>query len=48
MDKSGPVNTAKRVIPELLRYGRVHRGYLGIAGQTVHSRAVVVEQPHRK
>jgi S1-C subfamily serine protease len=31
-----PVNTAKRVIPELLRYGRVHRGYLGIAGQTVH------------
>ena len=31
-----PVNTAKRVIPELLRYGRLHRGYLGIAGQTVH------------
>lgn len=31
-----PVNTAKRVIPELLRYGRVSRGYLGIAGQTVH------------
>ena len=31
-----PVNTAKRVIPELLRYGRIHRGYLGIAGQTVH------------
>jgi S1-C subfamily serine protease len=31
-----PVNTAKHVIPELLRYGRVHRGYLGIAGQTVH------------
>lgn len=30
-----PVNTAKRVIPELLRYGRVQRGYLGIAGQTV-------------
>jgi S1-C subfamily serine protease len=31
-----PVNTAKRVIPELLRYGRIQRGYLGIAGQTVH------------
>lgn len=38
MDKSVPVNTAKRVNPELLRYGRVHRGYLGIAGQMVHSR----------
>lgn len=31
-----PINTAKRVIPELLRYGRLQRGYLGIAGQTVH------------
>ena len=30
-----PINTAKRVIPELLRHGRIQRGYLGIAGQTV-------------
>jgi S1-C subfamily serine protease len=30
-----PVNTAKRVIPELLRFGKMQRGYLGIAGQTV-------------
>ncbi len=30
-----PVNTAKRVIPEILRYGRMQRGYLGLAGQTV-------------
>ena len=30
-----PVNTAKWVVGELLRYGRVHRAYLGIAGQVV-------------
>lgn len=29
-----PIDTAKWVIPELLREGRVVRGYLGIAGQT--------------
>ncbi len=30
-----PINTAKRVIPDLMREGRVIRGYLGLAGQTV-------------
>jgi S1-C subfamily serine protease len=30
-----PIDTAKRVIPELMRDGRVMRGYLGLAGQTV-------------
>ncbi len=29
-----PVNTAKLVIPELMREGRVARGWFGIAGQT--------------
>jgi S1-C subfamily serine protease len=30
-----PINTVKRVIPDLMREGRVVRGYLGLAGQTV-------------
>jgi S1-C subfamily serine protease len=29
-----PINTAKSVIPELMREGRVARGWLGLAGQT--------------
>jgi S1-C subfamily serine protease len=37
-----PVNTASRIIPELMREGRVARGWFGIAGQTQDfSRALV-------
>jgi S1-C subfamily serine protease len=37
-----PVNTAARAVPELMRNGRVARGWLGIAGQTQEfSRALV-------
>lgn len=30
-----PINTAKRVIPDLMRYGKLQRGYIGIGGQNV-------------
>ena len=30
-----PVNTAKLVVPALLRHGRVRRGYLGVAAQDI-------------
>ncbi len=30
-----PINTAKMVIPTLMRYGQVQRGYIGIGGQNV-------------
>ncbi len=39
-----PVNTAKRVIPELLRYGKLERGYLGLAGQTVQFSRAAAER----
>jgi len=29
-----PINTAKRIVPELMRNGRVARGWLGLAAQT--------------
>lgn len=30
-----PINTARNIIPDLLRNGRVIRGFLGLAGQTI-------------
>lgn len=30
-----PINTAKQVIPTLMRYGKIKRGYIGIGGQNV-------------
>ncbi len=30
-----PVNTARVVIPQLIRHGRVQRGWIGVSGQTI-------------
>jgi S1-C subfamily serine protease len=30
-----PINTAQRVIPQLIRHGRVQRSYIGVAGQNI-------------
>jgi S1-C subfamily serine protease len=30
-----PVNTARIVIPQLIRHGRVQRGWIGVSGQTI-------------
>lgn len=39
-----PIDTAKRVAPELISRGRVSRGYLGMAGQNVRIDPRVVMQ----
>jgi S1-C subfamily serine protease len=43
-----PINTAKRVIPELMREGRVARGWFGIAGQTQELSTALVRRLHLK
>jgi S1-C subfamily serine protease len=43
-----PINTAKRIIPELMRNGRVVRGWLGIAGQTQGLSTALVRRLHLK
>ncbi|WP_404786998.1 S1C family serine protease [Altericista sp. CCNU0014] len=39
-----PINTARWVIPELMRSGRVRRGRIGVAGQTVPLPHTLVRQ----
>lgn len=41
-----PINTAKRIIPELMRDGRVARGWFGIAGQTQELSRALVRRLH--
>lgn len=41
-----PINTAKRIIPELMRDGRVARGWFGIAGQTQDLSRALVRRLH--
>jgi S1-C subfamily serine protease len=43
-----PINTAKRIIPELMRSGRVARGWLGVAGQTQGLSTPLVRRLHLK
>lgn len=43
-----PINTAKRIIPELMRNGRVARGWLGVAGQTQGLSKALVRRLHLK
>ena len=43
-----PVNTARFVIPQLIREGRVQRGWIGVSGQTIHTIAPArADQPSR-
>jgi S1-C subfamily serine protease len=37
-----PINTAQRVIPQLIRHGRVQRSYIGVAGQNIEIPARIV------
>jgi len=39
-----PINTAKFVTGQLIQHGKIRRGYLGIAGQDVRLRPVVVDR----
>lgn len=41
-----PINTAKRIIPELMRDGRVSRGWFGIAGQSQELSKALVRRLH--
>jgi S1-C subfamily serine protease len=41
-----PSNTAKAVIPDLMRHGRVSRGWFGIAGQTQQLSRALVRRLH--
>lgn len=43
-----PINTAKRIIPDLMRSGRVARGWLGVAGQTQSLSKALVRRLHLK
>lgn len=43
-----PINTAKRIIPDLMRNGRVARGWLGVAGQTQALSKALVRRLHLK
>jgi S1-C subfamily serine protease len=40
-----PIDTARRIVPELERSGRVERGYLGVGGLTVDERLEALDLP---